>query len=90
MKTFYTSSNNTILNFFNNSNLDNTYKNIFFECKLEKYLNEEYEYSNSEIFNIEDDDENTFDGNDRECFRESESFLNLIENFITKCNNIVK
>jgi hypothetical protein len=93
LKTFYTSSNNTILNFFNKSNLDMTYKNIFIECvksKLEKYLNEEYEYSNSEIFNIEDDDENTFDGNDRESFTESEWFLNLIRKFITQCNNIVK
>ena len=93
LKTFYTSSNNTILNFFNKSNLDRTYKNTFIECmksKLEKYLNEEYEYSNSEIFNIEDDDENTFDGNDRESFTESEWFLNLIGKFITQCNNIVK
>ena len=91
LKTFYTSSNNTILNFFNKSYLDNAYKNIFIEyviSKLEKNLNEEYEYSNSEIFNIEDDDENKFDGNDRESFRESEWFLNLIEKFITKYNNI--
>jgi hypothetical protein len=93
LKTFYTSSNNTIINFFNSSNLDQTYKNNFIICvksKLEKYLNEEYEYSNSEIFNIEDDDENTFDGNDRESFTESEWFLNLIGKFITQCNNIVK
>ena len=86
LNVFYTSSNNTILNFFKNSNLDKTYKNIF----IENHLNEEYEYSNSEIFNSDNDDENTFDGNDREYFRESELFLKLIENFITKCNNIVK
>jgi hypothetical protein len=86
LNAFYTSSNNTILNFFKNSNLDKTYKNIF----IENHLNEEYEYSNSEIFNSDNDDENTFDGNDREYFRESELFLKLIENFITKCNNIVK
>ena len=86
LNAFYTSSNNTILNFFKNSNLDKTYKNIF----IENNLNEEYEYSNSEIFNSDNDDENTFDGNDREYFRESELFLKLIENFITKCNNIVK
>ena len=93
LKTFYTSSNNAILNFFNNSNLDKDYKNNFIICvksKIEKHLNEEYEYSNSEIFNSDDDDENTFDGNDKECFRESELLLILIEQFITKCNNIVK
>ena len=60
------------------------------KSKIEKHLNEEYEYSNSEIFNSDDDDENTFDGNDKECFRESELLLILIEQFITKCNNIVK
>ena len=89
LKSFYTSSNNTLLNIFNNSDLDNTYKNFFIKyvkSKLERQLNEEYEYSMPEIFNSDDDDENTFDGNDREC----ESFLNSIEKFIRKCNNIVK
>ena len=93
LTTFYTSSNNTILNLFNNSNLDKEYKDIFIICvksKLEKHLNEEYEYSNSEIFNSDDDDENTFDGNDRECFKESELLLEIIEKFITNCKNIVK
>ena len=54
--------------------------------KLERNLNEEYEYSDSEIFNIEDDEEDTYDGNDTEYFREYESFHTLIENFITKCS----
>ena len=87
MKAFYTSSNKTILNFFNKSDLDKTYKNIFIRhvlSKLERHLNGEYEYSNSEIFNSDDDEEDTFDGNDSEYFIENESFHNLIENFIKK------
>jgi hypothetical protein len=89
LKAFYTSSNKTILNFFNKSDLDKTYKNIFIKHvlpKLERHLNEEFEYSNSEIFNSDNDEEDTFDGNDSECFREYESFNTLIENFIRKCN----
>ena len=89
LKAFYTSSNKTILNFFNKSDLDKTYKNIFIRhvlSKLERHLNGEYEYSNSEIFNSDDDEEDTFDGNDSECFIENESFHDLIENFIRKCN----
>ena len=89
LKVFYTSSNQTILNFFNDSDIDKAYKNIFIKyvlSKLERNLNEEYEYSDSEIFNIEDDEEDTYDGNDTEYFREYESFHTLIESFITKCS----
>ena len=89
LKAFYTSSNKTILNIFNDSDIDKAYKNIFIKyvlSKLERNLNEEYEYSDSEIFNIEDDEEDTYDGNDTEYFREYESFHTLIENFITKCS----
>ena len=89
LKAFYTSSNKTILKAFNDSDIDKTYKNIFIKYvlpKLERNLNEEYEYSDSEIFNIEDDEEDTYDGNDTEYFREYESFHTLIENFITKCS----
>ena len=89
LKTFYTSSNNTIINFFNNSEVDNNYKNNFINCvifKLNRNLNEENEYSDSEIFNSEDDNEDTYDGNDRECFKENESFHKLLKNFIEKCN----
>ena len=89
LRTFYTSSNKTILKFFNDSDIDNVYKNIFIKyvlSKLERNLNEEYEYSDSEIFNIEDDEEDTYDGNDSEYFREYESFHTLIENFIRKCS----
>jgi len=89
LKTFYTSSNKTILKFFNYSHLDKAYKNIFIKyvlSKLERNLNEEYEYSDSEIFNSEDDEEDTYDGNDSEYFREYESFHKLIENFIRKCS----
>ena len=89
MKTFYTSSNKTILKFFNDSDIDNAYKNIFIKyvlSKLERNLNEEYEYSDSEIFNLEDDEEDTYDGNDSKYLREYESFHKLIENFIRKCS----
>ena len=89
LKTFYTSSNKTILKFFNDSDIDNAYKNIFIKyvlSKLERNLNEEYEYSDSEIFNLEDDEEDTYDGNDSEYLREYESFHKLIENFIRKCS----
>lgn len=53
--------------------------------KFERHLNEEDDYSISEIFNSDDDEEDTFDGNDCECFREHESLHTLIKNFIKNC-----
>jgi len=86
LRTFYISPNTTIINFFNNSDVDNFYKKNFIDCminKLERNLNEGNDYSISEIFNIDDDDKDTFDGNDSECSKDS--FYNLIGKFIRRC-----
>jgi len=74
LKLFYFSNNKAILNYFEESYLDNKYKNIFIKDsiknKLDKQLNEDYEYMNDEIFDIEIDEDDTFDGNDYEINKE--------------------
>ena len=84
----YSSKNKTILNHFNNSYLDINFKNIFIKDsiknKFERQLNEDYEYSNDEIFDIEKDNEDTFDGDDCEINREFLCFKNIISNFLDK------
>ena len=84
---FYSSNNKAILNHFNNSYLDNKYKNIFKDSiknKFDRHLNEDYEYTNDEIFDIEKDDDDTFDGEDCEVNREFLCFKNIISNFLDK------
>jgi hypothetical protein len=85
---FYSSNNKTILNYFNNSYLDNIYKNIFMKDsiknKFDRQLNEDYEYTNDEIFDIEKDGDDTFDGDDCEINREFLCFKNIISNFLDK------
>jgi hypothetical protein len=85
---FYFSNNKAILNHFNNSYLDNRYKNIFIKDsiknKFDRQLNEDYEYSNNEIFDIEKDNDDTFDGDDCEINKEFLSFKTIISNFLDK------
>jgi hypothetical protein len=70
----YSSNNKAILNHFQISDIDNKYKNIFIKDsiknRLDRQLNEAYEYTKEEIFDIEKDKEDTFDGNDCEINRE--------------------
>ena len=85
---FYFSNNKAILNHFNNSYLDNRYKNIFIKDsiknKFDRQLNEDYEYSNNEIFDIEKDNDDTFDGDDCEINKEFLCFKTIISNFLDK------
>ena len=85
---FYSSNNKIILNYFNNSYLDNIYKNIFMKDsiknKFDRQLNEDYEYTNDEIFDIEKDGDDTFDGDDCQINREFLFFKNIISNFLDK------
>ena len=84
----YSSNNKAILNHFKISNIDNKYKNVFIKDsiknRLDRQLNEAYEYTKEEIFDIEKDKEDTFDGNDCEINREFLSFKNIISNFLDK------
>ena len=85
---FYSSNNKAILKHFKESDLDNKYKSIFIKDsiknRLDKQLNEDYEYTNDEIFDIEKDKDDTFDGNDYEINKEFLSFKNIISNFLDK------
>jgi len=88
LKLFYSSNNKAILNHFKESDLDNKYKSIFIKDsiknRLDKQLNEDYEYANDEIFDIEKDKDDTFDGNDCEINKEFLCFKNIISNFLDK------
>ena len=91
LKLFYHSSNSTILKFFEDNESHNFYKNIFIDIitpKYERELNSEYDYSFSEIFDNDNEDENTFDGNDSNIFRKYESFKTLIKKFLSGCKKI--
>lgn len=93
LKLFYSSNNPTILRHFKECNLDNIYKNIFNESiipKLERQLGENDEFSNSEIFNSDDDEENTFDGNNIEIKREIWTIKKIIDRFFYKFQKITK
>jgi len=88
LKLFYSSNNKAILNHFSSSYLDNKYKSIFIKDsiknKFDRQLDEDYEYSNDEIFDIENDNDDTFDGDDCEINREFLCFKNIISNFLDK------
>ena len=84
---FYSSNNKAILNHFEKSDLDKKCKIIFnkesIKIKFDRQLNEDYEYSKDEIFDIEKDKDDTFDDNDYEV-KEFLYFKNIISNFLDK------
>jgi len=84
---FYSSNNKAILNHFEKSDLDKKCKIIFnkesIKIKFDRQLNEDYEYSKDEIFDIERDKDDTFDDNDYEV-KEFLYFKNIISNFLDK------
>ena len=85
---FYNSLNSTILQYFENNKLDKKIKEIFLKyvkSKFERGLDEDYEYSDSEIFNEDNNNDNTFDGNDSYIEREYDTIKKLIDKFLTKC-----
>lgn len=94
LKIIYESSNKYFLNHFEESKLDNHNKEIFCQSikpKMEMKLDyENYEYSDSEIYNCENDCDTTFDGNDPEINRQFECFNKTILKYSKKLNEIFK
>ena len=92
LNTFYTSLNPLIINKFDKHILDNKIKDIFLKYvnpKFERQLDEDYEYSESEIFNSDNDCNNTFDGNDSFYLKEYESLQKVIDKFLKKCEQAI-
>ena len=88
LKLFYKSLNPYILKHFKNSKLDSAYKTFFIKSlipKLEIKLIDDYKFSESEIFNSDNEKINTFDGNDDRIKPKLPSFCNIVEKFINKC-----
>jgi hypothetical protein len=93
LKCFYTSSNKKILKYFEKHRLDSKYKDIFLKSinsDIERKIGEIYEYSDSEIFDSDDDNDNTFDGNNVSIRKEFPSIENIIEKFSKKCKKVEK
>ena len=85
LKLFYTSNNPYIKQNLEQFEIDKKMKNNFKDSiipKMERQLLDNYEYSDSEIFNDENDNNKTFDGNDME--KQYECFEKLCKKFIDK------
>ena len=68
--------------------MDSAYKTFFIKSlipKLEIKLIDDYKFSESEIFNSDNEKINTFDGNDDRIKPKLPSFCNIVEKFINKC-----
>ena len=68
--------------------MDSAYKTLFIKSlfpKLEIKLIDDYKFSESEIFNSDNEKINTFDGNDDKIKPKLSSFFNIVEKFIYKC-----
>ena len=103
LKCFYSSTNKKILNYFEKYILDKKYKDIFLKSissEIERKIGEIYEYSESEIFDSDNDNNNTFDGNNGSIQKEFPTIEKIIDKFSKKCkkaeisiienNNIIK
>ncbi len=90
LKLFYTSLNPYISNCIEKYSKDNKIKNLFMNSindKLERKILDELEYSDSEIFNSDNENNDTFDGNDVNLPRKFVSFNKTIVNFLEKCKD---
>ena len=88
LNSFYTSSNKKILKYFEKYQLDKKYKDIFLKStnsEIERKIGEIYEYSDSEIFDSDNDNDNTFDGNNASIQKEFPTIEKIIEKFLKKC-----
>ena len=88
LNSFYTSSNKKILKYFEKYQLDKKYKDIFLKSinsEIERKIGEIYEYSDSEIFDSDNDNDNTFDGNNASMQKEFPTIEKIIEKFLKKC-----
>ena len=87
LRIIYDSKNAYILKIFEKFEKDENSKNIFNDYmtpKLERKLLDEWEYSFSEIFNSENENNTTFDGNDIELKRNFDSFNKMTQIFLDK------
>ena len=90
LRLFYTSFNPYILNIFEKYEIEKIYKNIFIDYinpKLERNILDEWEYTSFEIFNSENDNNKTFDGNDIDSKKNYDSFQKMINIYLNKCKN---
>ena len=90
LKLFYTSLNPYISNCIEKYSKDNKIKNLFMNSindKLERKILDELEYSDSEIFNSDNENNDTFDGNGVNLPRKFVSFNKTIVNFLEKCKD---
>ena len=87
LRLIFNSNNPYILTIFQTFQKDNITKNIFNDFmnpKLERKLLDELDYSFSEIFNSENENNTTFDGNDVELKKSYNSFNKIIGIFLNK------
>ena len=85
LRIIYDSKNPYILKIFEKFEKDENSKNIFNDHmtpKLERKLLDDWEYSFSEIFNSENENNTTFDGNDIELKRSFDSFNKMTQIFL--------
>ena len=88
---FYSSINKKILKYFEKNQLDKKYKDIFLKSinsEIDRKIGEIYEYSDSEIFDSDNDNNNTFDGNNASILKEFPTIEKIIEKFIKKCKKV--
>ena len=89
---FFSSLNKKILKHFNKNEpenkLEKKYKDIFLKSikpKLERKIGGNYDYSESEIFDSKNDNDNTFDGNNISIHAEFPTIDKIIKIFSDKC-----
>ena len=88
LRLFFTSKNKTISNYIEKYEKDTKIKNVFLDSvntKLERNILDELEYSDSEIFNSDNENNDTFDGNDVNLPRKFDSFNKTVGKFLEKC-----
>ena len=88
LRLFFTSLNKTISNYIEKYEKDTKIKNLFLDSvntKLERKILDDLEYSDSEIFNSDNENNDTFDGNDVNLPRKFDSFNKTVGKFLEKC-----
>ena len=90
---FYTSRNPSLIKFYNNEKnaKEKKYRDEFFyliKPKFERKFDENYEYTEEEIFSDLNDSSDTFDGNDIKNFSKIkfESFKTIVNNYLKRLN----
>ena len=88
LRLFFSSLNKNITKYIEEYEIDTKIKNIFIDSvnpKLERKILDEPEYSDSEIFNSDNENNDIFDGNDIDIPRNFDSFNKTVGKFLEKC-----